>query len=93
MNSKNICNILRKYEVSKIQAVFRNRYTQDGKLKTGQNKPTEFLSYRQILINDSFKANELAQILLKEKGVIEAYIEKPIHFNPLSTPNDTEYVN
>ena len=91
LHSKDISNLLREYNISKLQAVFRNRYTTAGILKSSQNKSDKFSLYRQVMINDLIKADELVQLLLKEKGVLEAYIEKPIHFNPFATPYDPQY--
>ncbi len=88
LNSKEVSNLLKEYHISKILAVFRNRYSKSGNLIHETNEST---IYRQIIINDSYKANELAKLLLKAKGVKEAYIETPIQFNSLWTPNDANY--
>ena len=72
LNSKEVSNLLKEYHISKILAVFRNRYSKSGNLIHETNEST---IYRQIIINDSYKANELAKLLLKAKGVKEAYIE------------------
>ena len=91
LNSIGISKILKQYGVNKIQAVYRNRYSESGMLKSDQFKRIDSLSYRRIIINDPFKANELAQLLANEKGVIQVFIEKPLLLEPLIVPNDPEY--
>jgi hypothetical protein len=95
LHFQNIKKHIQYYGVKKMQSVFRNRYTNEGKLKlnqinTAQSK--ELALYYQILIDDKEDAKELAEVLKKEGEVELAYIEYPINIKPCIVPNDAEYV-
>lgn len=94
LHFQNIKKHIQYYGVKKIQAVFRNRYTNEGKLKLNQINTTqskELALYYQILIDDKEDAQELAEVLKREGEVELAYIEYPINIKPSIVPNDTQY--
>jgi len=82
--SENIRNLFEQFNVIEIQAVFRNRYTNDGILKeTIPNKSSiHFGGWQELILSDISRAPELVDFLNKEEGVIEAYIEKPVLLKP-----------
>lgn len=92
--SENIKKLLKQYNVKEIYAVFRNRYDNNGNLKStkiNSSKSKELSYYRRILINNKENAQKLAELLRKEKDILKAYIEEPVFFKPAVTPNDSDY--
>jgi subtilisin family serine protease len=97
IKSESIRKLLERFNVLELQVVFRNRYNNDGKLKkpmTDKSRNKIYLGgWQEILLADISKAAELVDLLKKEEGILEAYIEKPFFLKPCIAPDDTEYGN
>lgn len=88
----NIRELFMRFKINEIQAVYRNRYNEKGNLKPRTNTESTG-TWQQIIMNDYSRATEFINLLKKEKGVLNAYIERPLLFKPCITPNDAEYQN
>jgi len=91
LQSRHIRKILKHYEVESMQAVYRNRYSKDGKLIPNKKYADATSTFRYIMSNDSTRAKEIAFLLQKEKGVLLAIPESPITINYFVEPDDTAY--
>ena len=92
IKQKNIRELFKQFNVQKIQAVYRNRYNKIGKIKPGINTESTDI-WQQIIMSDNRKAAELITLLKNEKGVLNAYIERPLPFKPCVAPNDAQYLS
>ncbi|MQY79163.1 MAG: S8 family serine peptidase [Bacteroidetes bacterium] len=95
IQSESIRKLFERFNVLELQAVFRNRYNNDGILKkpmTDKNK-IYLGGWQEIFLSDINQADELVDFLKKEEGIFEAYIEKPVLLKPCIAPDDTEYGN
>jgi subtilisin family serine protease len=95
IQSDSIRKLLKQFNVLKVRAVFTNRYDEKGLLKPLQDKVYDqdsFGNWHQIIFKyDKCKATELVEMLKKEKGVLNTYIEVPLPFKPCVAPNDPNY--
>ena len=80
--------------MKELRAVFRNRYNSRGKLKSVTNKSSNkggLNTWQEVLISSNINANEFVELLKKEKGIIETYIEKPILLKSFIAPDDPTF--
>jgi hypothetical protein len=71
VHSESIRNLLSHFKVKGLQAVYRNRYNQEGLLKQMPNKgkpKDDFLAWQEIIMSDNSFALELVNQLKKEKS-------------------------
>ena len=87
---ENIRKLFIRFNVKELQAVYRNRYNEKGNLKPCTNTDSTGI-WQQIIMNDYSRAPEFINLLKKEKGVLNAHIERPLPFKPCVAPNDAEY--
>ena len=73
-----------------MKAAFTNRYDTAGFLKPNIKSSLPG-GWQQIILSDNNKAEDLIVKLKKEKGVINAYIERPIPIKPCIAPTDPLY--
>lgn len=92
LQQKNIQKLFTMFNVSELQAVYRNRFDVKGHLKVGIVSSSTG-TWQQIILNDNNDARRLVALLKKEKGVLNVYIEKPITIQPCIVPNDPLYTN
>src|SRR3972149_1607361 len=94
IQSVGIRQILRQFNISNLKAVFTNRYDENGLLKPLLNKTINQNfneNWQQIRMDDRNRAIELVNLLKKERGILNAYIEIPLPLKPCVAPNDPNY--
>lgn len=90
VQDENIRELFAEYGVVKLKAAFTNRYDTAGFLKPNI-KSSEPGAWQQIILNYNIKVEELIAKLKKEKGVINAYMERPVPIWPCIAPTDPLY--
>lgn len=97
IQSDRIKEIMELYNVKTLQAVFRNRYDDNGNLKntniTSSEQFSDLNCWQEIIIPDFNHSEEVVNILNNEKGIQTAYIEYPVFVKPSIAPNDAQYLN
>lgn len=94
IQSEDIRQIFRKYKIPYVKAVFTNRYDENGLLKpvlfkTINQNANE--NWQQITIDDINRAIELVNMLKRERGILNTYIETPLTLKPCVAPYDSSY--
>lgn len=98
IQSESIRKLFKQFDVLKLRAVFRNRYNNDGILKPMTDKSRNagnLAGWQEILMHDKDKgkATKLVDSLKKEKGIKEAYVEKPVLLKPYIVPDDPQFAD
>ena len=89
LHSCKVQELLNKFSASMLQAVFKNRYDKNGKLKPSIGQFNN--GWQQILLKDKSKSEEFVNLLKKERGILNAYVEYPIQIKPCVAPKDPFY--
>jgi hypothetical protein len=92
IQNKNIRKLLTEHGAEKLKAAFTNRYNTSGFLKPNI-KYSKLGAWQQIILKDYKTADELIAELKKEKGIINAYIERPLPIKPCIAPTDPSYAS
>lgn len=92
-SSKFLKNLLKQNNIKTIDAVFKNRYNNDGN-KIPFNLKESILEkdiiYRQITLTDVKVAKKILNLIKREKIIKEVYLESPISFKKYISANDPE---
>ncbi len=86
IQSESIKEVMEYFSVKTVRAVFRNRYDNNGILKTTIAKTVEQLNdlncWQEIIMTNITKSQELIEMLNSKSGVYTAYIEYPVVIKP-----------
>lgn len=91
IKQNNIVELLHRFNASGFQAIYRNRYNEKGHLKPNITSLTG--NWQEIILKNKSRAEEFVHFLKMEKGITNAYIERPLPFRPGVAPIDPEYSN
>ena len=90
IKNESIRKLLSKFHTVELHAIYSNRYDKKGNLKPGI-KSTNPGIWLQIILKDNRRAEKLIAKIKNEKGILHAYVEKPISIKPCIAPTDPLY--
>ncbi len=95
LHSASLQTIFKKYGVSSMACVFKNRYDSKGLLKQTLAKDNVHLleNWQRILLPSMAEAKLFMDMLKKESDVVHIQLDEPFEFKPAAIPNDPYYTS
>lgn len=95
ISSPSVRRIFKRYRVKSMEAVFKNRYSETGRLKKELSKSNSYFleGWQKIGFDSKEVAENFITTIRKQPGVEHVLFDEPFRFTPDIAPNDPEYQN